>query len=307
MKRIFCLLIALLCISACAELNVVCSIFPQYDFTKFIAGDKAAVTQLLPAGMDSHEYEASPRDIISLNRADLFIYTDDELEQWLTAVKGSLDSVTLVRCAEGIDLEALNEEWEELHEDHEEEEHEHEHEHAYDAHIWLDPTLASVMADNILSALCEKDPSNAAYYTENCEVLKNKLTELDEKFSALFAAHPDCTLYFGGKFAYSHFIRHYGVEFVTAYSGCSDDGEPSVRTIVHMLRGMRNSSAKVIFTDELSNGEIAKTIAAEADCEVLLFHTCHNLSKLDSGLTYFDIMEMNYTNIERALNESDNP
>lgn len=304
-KTVLILILILACLSASAELNVVCSIFPQYDFTRAIAGGRCNVTQMLPPGMDSHEYEASPRDALALDRADLFIYTDEELEQWVKTVKGSLSHVTLVRCAEGIDLVALNEEWEETH-GHEEEE-EHEHEHAYDAHIWLDPTLASVMADNILSALIAADRENAEFYTENCAQLKQKLSDLDASFTELFAAHPDTTLYFGGKFAYSHFIRHYGLEFVSAYSDCSDEGEPAVRTIVHLLRDMRLANASAIFTDELSSGEVARTIAAEAGCEVLLFHTCHNISAAENGKTYFDLMEMNYRNIRRALNEPDNP
>jgi len=301
MKRILALTLALLfCFSAGAEMNIVCSIFPQYSFTVFIAGDRANVTQLLPAGMDSHEYEASPRDVLALNRADMFIYTDEELEQWLKSVKGSLDSVTLVRCADGIDLETLNEEWEEAHEEEHEEEH-HSHEHAYDAHIWLDPTLAMVMAENITAALCEADPDGADYYRANLEVLLEELNALDGEFTELFSRYPGCVLYFGGKFAYSHFLRHYGVEFVSAYSGCSDDGEPSVRDIVHILRDIRETGASVIFTDELSTGEIAATIASEAGIEVRLFHTCHNLSAQDAGLSYLDIMEMNLKNISYAL------
>lgn len=301
MKKALALILTLLLgLTACAELNIVCSIFPQYDFARFIAGDRANVSQLLPPGIDSHEYEASPRDILALDRADLFIYTDEELEQWVKNVKGSLSHVTLVRCADGIDLEELNEQWEEAHEDAHEEEH-HGHEHAYDAHIWLDPTLAMVMAQNIANALCELDPEGAEIYTANLSVLLDELAALDSEFTALFSGRHDAVLYFGGKFAYSHFLRHYGLEFVSAYSGCSDDGEPSVRDIVHILRDIRSTGAQVIFTDELSSGEIAGTIAAEAGIEVLLFHTCHNLSAQDSGKTYFDIMRMNLENISRAL------
>ena len=54
-KRTALLLIAfLMAFSACAELEIVCSLFPQYDFTRRIAGERANVTKLLPDGMDSH-------------------------------------------------------------------------------------------------------------------------------------------------------------------------------------------------------------------------------------------------------------
>ena len=42
-----------------------------------IAGDKAEVTLLLDPGVESHDYDPSPSDIITINKADLFIYTGD--------------------------------------------------------------------------------------------------------------------------------------------------------------------------------------------------------------------------------------
>ena len=85
---------------------IVCSLFPQYDFARSIAGEYASVSQLLPPGVDSHDYEPSVGDMVACDKADLFIYTDDELETWVKALKGGLTHVRTVRCAEGIDLEA---------------------------------------------------------------------------------------------------------------------------------------------------------------------------------------------------------
>lgn len=305
MKKILALLLALLFCTgcACAELDIACSIFPQYDFTLAIAGQYAAVTRLLPPGMDSHEYEPSVRDILALDRADLFIYTDEELEQWVKTFEGSLTHVKSIRCAEGIDLAALNEKWEEIehHGGEEEHGHEHEHEHAYDAHIWLDPTLAVVMAENIRDALIEADPAHEAEYTENCAVLVTGLTALDSDFTALFEQYPDAKLYFGGKFAYSHFLRHYHLDYLSAYDSCSDEGEPGARVIMNMVRELNAEKAAVIFTDEMSSGEVARAIAEETGCKVLLFHSCHNVSAEDENETYLSLMRKNYENIKTAL------
>lgn len=303
MKKLIALMLALLlCVScACAEMNIVCSIFPQYDFTRRIAGEYATVSKLLPPGMDSHEYEPSVRDILALDRADLFIYTDEELEQWLRNFTDSLTHVRLVRCAEGIDLNELNEQWEEIENHDGEEEHEHEHEHAYDAHIWLDPTLAVVMAENIRDALIDFDPEHEAYYTENCAALTDELAALDADFTELFNEYPGAKLYFGGKFAYSHFLRHYGLNYLSAYDSCSDEGEPGARVIMNMVRELGAEGAKVIFTDEMSSGEVANAIAEECGCEVLLFHSCHNVSTQDESETYLSLMRKNYENIKTAL------
>lgn len=302
LKRVFSFLIVLLfAFSASAELEIVCSLFPQYDFTRRIAGERAHVSKLLPDGMDSHGYEPSPRDMVRTNSADLFIYTDDLLEGWVKNLKGGLNDVKIIRCAEGINLEELNEEW-----IGESDGHDHDHEHSYDAHIWLDPTLSMKMCENILNALIEIDAEGEEEYRANYEKLIEELTALDEAFCLLFEENKDVPLYFGGKFAYSHFLRHYGVPYVTAYETCSDEGEPGVRTIVRIITEMKENGVSVLFTDEMSSGEVAEAIAGETGAEVLLFHTAHNLSRedMEKGLSFLDIMYMNLDNIKTALHQS---
>jgi ABC-type metal ion transport system, periplasmic component/surface adhesin len=281
---------------------IVCSLFPQYDFARSIAGEYASVSQLLPPGVDSHDYEPSVGDMVACDKADLFIYTDDELETWVKALKGGLTHVRTVRCAEGIDLEALHEEWEEKYETAHEHESESSHAHKYDAHIWLDPVLAIKMCENIRDALTELDRAHAEAYRENCASLVKELEDLDARFRAVFEAHPDAVLYFGGKFAYSHFIRRYGAKYYTAYDDCSDEGEPSLGQVVLIKKQMRENHAKYIFTDEMSSGLVAREIARDVGGQTLLFHTCHNLSADEQGKRFVDVMNENLDHILTALN-----
>ena len=287
------------------KLNIICSLFPVYDFTRQIARGHADVFQLLPNGMDSHEYEPSVGDMASASRADLFIYTDDVMEIWIGTIAGSLNKDKLIRCAEGIDLEELNEQWELIEHENEgeEEEHEHAHEHKYDAHIWLDPTLAAVMCENIRDALIRIDPANAGDYTANCLSLTEELQALDQSFAALFQAHPNATLYFGGRFAYSHFIRRYGLKYLSAFDSCGEEEEVNLLRLLQIVQRMRDEEIKYVFTDEMSNGLIAEEISRETGAKILLFHSGHTVSDSDAGLSYIDIMKRNYDNVKRALGE----
>ena len=52
------------------KINVVTTIFPQYDFTRQIAKDKVNLKMLIPPGAESHSYEPTPQDIID------FVYVD---------------------------------------------------------------------------------------------------------------------------------------------------------------------------------------------------------------------------------------
>ncbi len=284
--------------------TVICSIYPVYDFARVIAGEHADVYRLLPAGKDSHGYEPSVGDMAAVSKTDLFIYTDDELETWIGALAGSVDENRLIRCAEGIDLEALHEQWEEIeHENSGEEEEEHGHAHKYDAHIWLDPTLAAVMCENIRDALTRTDPCHAEAFAENCAKLVQDLQDLDRAFQALFKRHPDALLCFGGKFSYSHFIRHYGLQYISVYDSCGEEEEVNLLKLLQIIRRMQERGSGYVFTDELSNGLIAGEIRRETGAEILLFHSGHTVSREDEKMSFPELMRKNYDNIARALGE----
>ena len=53
------------------RLNVVTTLFPYYDFLRQIAGDSIRLTMVVPAGMDSHSFEPTPADMITIQNADL--------------------------------------------------------------------------------------------------------------------------------------------------------------------------------------------------------------------------------------------
>lgn len=73
------------------KLQVVATLFPQYDFARAIAGDKAEITLLLPPGMESHSYEPTPGDIINIHHCDVFLYTGDEMEPWVADIVADVD------------------------------------------------------------------------------------------------------------------------------------------------------------------------------------------------------------------------
>lgn len=50
------------------KVNVIATIYPIYDFAREIAGDKASVSMLLSPGVEIHDYEPTPQDIIKIRR-----------------------------------------------------------------------------------------------------------------------------------------------------------------------------------------------------------------------------------------------
>ena len=67
-------------------LNIVCTIFPQYDWVRAILGNSVAehdLTLLINTGVDFHSYEPTARDIMTVSTADLFIYVGGHSDGWV--------------------------------------------------------------------------------------------------------------------------------------------------------------------------------------------------------------------------------
>ena len=65
------------------KLNVVCTLFPYYDFVRQIGGDAVDVQLLVPAGRETHSFEPTPLDVIAVSEAEVFIYNGGESELWV--------------------------------------------------------------------------------------------------------------------------------------------------------------------------------------------------------------------------------
>lgn len=276
------------------RLSIVTSLYPQYDFTRSIVGDKADVILILPPGVESHSFEPTPQDMVTLQNADLFLYTGKEMEPWANNLTGSINA-KIVDLSEGIALMDL--------EAHEEEEEEEEHEELVDPHIWTDPNLAIVMVDSILIALKEIDETNANYYEENANALKNALIELDLEIKEVLSKTTSKTILSGGHFAFGYFVERYGLEHMSPYEGFSPDAEPTPKRIAALIDTINKTDAKAIFYEELIDPKVSRVISEETGIEMLLLHGAHNVTKeeFESGKSYITFMKENLERLKIGL------
>ena len=294
-------------ISTSDKIEIVTTLFPQYDFARQIVGDKAEVTLLLPPGMESHSYEPTPADMIKINKANLFIYTGELMEPWAHKMIESVDSeqVKVLDVSQGIPLLASNEE-DEQHHDHEAEVEGHEHSeddghhHTYDPHIWTSPQNAKVMVNNILEALCEVDPQNADYYKANAQAYQLQLDNLNDEFEVVVSNSKHDTIYHSGRFAMQYLMQQYGVNYVSA----PFEAEPSAALVAQVINEIKANNIPAIYYEELITPKIAQMISEETGAQMLLLHSCHNVSKedFDNGVTYLSLMEQNVENLKIGLN-----
>ena len=71
------------------RLQVVATIFPEYDWVKEILGDQADnvdLTLLLGNGTDMHSFQPTMADILKVSTCDVFIYVGGESDSWVADV-----------------------------------------------------------------------------------------------------------------------------------------------------------------------------------------------------------------------------
>ncbi len=298
------------------KISIVATIFPQYDFARRIAGDRADVTMLLKPGMEAHSYEPSPKDIIGISKCDLFLNVGGESESWLDSVLESADNpdmriISAMDCVETIEEETSEGmQSREHHHEHEEENesdsdhHDEDEEEEYDEHVWTSPMNAIAIVNAINAALCELDPDNAEFYCANTNEYVAELTELDNAFRETVAASERHLLVFGDRFPLLYFVREYGLDYYAAFPGCAAETEPSAATVAFLIKTVRHEKVPVILYIELSNHKVADAVAESTGTRTAQFNTCHNISAKDfaAGESYLSLMRANVDILREALN-----
>ena len=283
--------------SADGKLNVTATNFPPFDFVRRIAGDKVIINLLLPPGAESHSFEPSPKDIITVQNSGVFIYTGGESDSWVDRILETLDTskMIIVKMMDAVD--AVEEEIVEGMENDDEEE------TTYDEHVWTSVQNAILIVKAINTALCKADPGNADFYRKNTADYIEKLAQLDAAFKTAVTGAKRKTIIFADRFPFRYFADAYGLKYFAAFPGCSTETEPSAATVAFLIDKVRLEKIPVVFHIELSNERMANTICGETGAKKLLFHACHNISKkdFDAGLGYLDLMRVNVENLKEAL------
>jgi len=283
------------------RLIVVATLFPLYDFARNIAGDRADVKLLLPPGAEPHSFEPKPADIVMLNRADIFIYTNKIMEPWAEKLlKGTGGRrLSVVDASQGVRFIEGSIDGAEGRKPGEDNKYEVQ---SADPHIWLDFSNARKMVDTIAKALIAKDPSHRDVYMKNAEAYKTTLESLDTAYQKGLSACRKKIFINGGHYTFGYLASRYSLRYRAAY-GFSPDAEPTARNLADITETLRKEGLHHLFYEELLSPRIAETIARETGATLLKLHGAHNISKeeFNANRTFVELMERNLDNLMTGL------
>ena len=347
MKKIIWIIVAVMVmtgsLSACSnktennndtkKIQIVTTIFPEYDWVKNITGDKADqidLTLLADNGVDLHSYQPSIDDILKISSCDMFIYVGGESDKWVDDALAQAtnkdmivinlldvlgDKVKNEEIVEGMEHEHDHEHEDDDHdhdEDHDDdhhdhdEDHDHEHEEELDEHVWLSLKNAMLICDKITESLKAIDPSNSDYYQDNANGYKGKLSILDAEYNAAVKEASVKTLLFGDRFPFRYMTDDYGLSYYAAFTGCSAETEASFETIVFLAGKIDELGLHSVLTIEGNDHRIAETVIANTTAKNQKILTMNSLQSTTSrdvtnGTSYLTVMTENLNTLKEAL------
>ncbi|MEK4660566.1 zinc ABC transporter substrate-binding protein [Priestia sp. FSL H7-0729] len=326
-----------------AKLNVQVSFYPMYEFTKNVTGDLADVHTLVPAGMEPHDWEPTPQDIASIEKADVLVYNGAGMESWMDQVKDSLSSGKLVQVEASKDIDLLEGgEHDHHHEDSEATEHDHdhdpangataeehdhdhavevtteEHDHDHDAeaeeghghdhggldpHVWLSPALAVKEVRNIEAGLAQAAPEHAEQFKQNADTYIAQLESLDQDFKAAVTDSKRKD-FITQHAAFGYLAKEYGLQQVPI-AGLSPEQEPSAAQMASVIDFAKEHQVKTIFFETLVSSKVSETIASEVGAKTAVLNPIEGLTEeeIAAGMDYISVMRQNLEALKLALNE----
>jgi zinc transport system substrate-binding protein len=273
--------------AASQKIAVVASFYPMYEFARKVGGDRVIVRNLTPAGAEPHDYELTPRDIVAVNAAGMFVYNGAGLEAWVEKLLPQIPArVVKVKASEGIPLSTVTSG---------------EDRGLVDPHVWLDPVLAQRQVDNIAAGLARADPAGRSVYEANAQVFKQNLRELHLRLLKTLA-RCRTKVFVANHAAFGYFAARYGLRQI-AISGLAPEAEPSAAKLKEILRVVRQYRLRVIYYETLASPRVAETLAREVGARILVLNPLEGLTdaELRRGKDFIAVMDGNLRNLTQGL------
>lgn len=258
MKKFVIILITVLVFISCNKNNnrvdILVTIYPFKFILEEIAKDELKIDVLLPPSLDPHTYEMVPSDLIKVEKAELFLYGDEQLDGWAAKLeaKNKIELSDLVPDSLRLDisepLSNLNHT------------HTHNHNHqGFDPHFWTDPITVKGMIDNIVSLLIKYFPDKKNTFIANSRLFKAKLDELYSvtyqktkmiQNKNIFSSHP----------FYNYFFYRYEFNIV-GFLEISPGQVLSPKEMKMMMDLVKKNNVKAIFTNKQHSDKTTKLLA----------------------------------------------
>ena len=162
MSRIVLTLLFFFSLNAVANIKVVASIKPIHSIASAIIQGVDEVDLLLDLQQSAHHFHLKPSQISLLNKADLVIAINPNMEEGISKILTNLPKQKTLYVV-----------------DSEHDEHDEHDESSINYHVWLDVSKMQLFAKKLTNKFISLDPKNKAVFNKNLQALELNLSKLD--------------------------------------------------------------------------------------------------------------------------------
>ena len=290
-KILFALFFSFLITNIYADKKIITSYYPLYFVAKNIAPNWQ-ITNLTQ--QDPHKFSPSPKDVLRVQKADLFFYLSGELEFWAPDL--------IAKSKNGFSIEEKLpslffhlDDNHDKHDDHDKHGDHDDHDHGgVDPHVWLDPLAMEKITLFLGKEFAKLDKKNS-------KILLNNSKKLAKKFSSLHKFYQSSLKNCQRKeFILSHnflgyLARLYDFETYNI-RGLSTLDEPSGKTILK-LKKLAEGRDFYFLKENDSYNQIAEILQKEAGIKSLY------IDNLATGIggNFVKRMQKNAVSLKTAL------
>lgn len=264
--------------------TIVTSFYPMYistiNVTKGVPGVEV-INMTKPQTGCLHDYQLTPEDLKTLEKANAFIINGAGMEAFLDKVVKQQPNLRIVEASKGIEL-IRDESGEE------------------NPHVWVSISNAIIQVRNIAAQLSAIDAVNAAKYQANADDYVKKLEDLRSKMhNSLGAANNKDIITFHEAFPY--FAREFNLNIVAVIER-EPGAEPTPKELEDTVKKVKESGIKALFAEPQYPAKAAETIAQETGAKMFtLDPAVTGEAKADAYDDYLNIMEQNLKTLQEAL------
>lgn len=254
---------------ALAETNhrIVTSLKPVELLVHAVATADMSVTTLVPNGASPHTYQMRPSERQALAEADRIFWVGPGMENFLNRVlSGPEFTDRAVSLAPPGLLQTHDDEQEkreahddhkdhhqeehqehEKHQEHAEDAHAHNHGHGADPHLWLDPALAVMMAEQIRDALASLPGADRAALDANLGRFRVQMADKEASIRKQLEPAGAISI-FTYHDAFGRFAEHYGLAIAGVLTP-TPERSPGARHLAEVQQQLANAPQPCLLTE----------------------------------------------------------
>jgi zinc/manganese transport system substrate-binding protein len=276
-----------------AGLTIVSSTNVWGDVASSIGGDLVQVVSIIDSfSQDPHSYEASARDQLEVNDADVIVANGGGYDSFIDTLANAAGNDNVVYAYLPDDLEQAPKE--------EDDDHDHDHAHGNE-HVWYDFHVVEDFASRLADQLKVLDPENSAEYSANLAAFVAQIATLEESAAAI-AGSVSGTKIISSEPVADYLLDKLGLTNITPESfsqAIEEELDVSPADLLE-IQNLISTKSVDLFVVNIQTGSV------QIDSLIKLAETSGvavvQMSELlPEGLSYVEWMQQNITAIEQGL------